>query len=68
MRRLTQQEVDIVCFINYEGVVATSSIAYNSGLTSKDARSKLKILASIGAIKRHVFSCANCIKWIIRRN
>ncbi len=67
MRKLTQQEVQIVTFINYEGVTSTSAIAHEVGVTTNQARAKMKELSSIGATKRHVYSASNCIKWMVNR-
>lgn len=68
MRTPSQRVIDTLCFINYEGVASTSSIAHHLGVSTSWARKELKKLAGAGYIKRHPYSCSNGIKWMVRRN
>ncbi len=67
MRKLTQQEIEIVCLIERNWVVATFVIGMVARVSTRKARAIMNELASIGAVKRHPYSCANCIKWTMNK-
>jgi len=67
MRVLTPVEIEIVTYINLEHVASTGSIAYKLSEPTCSMRRVLNNLAAIGVIKRHPYSCANCIKWMMNK-